>query len=207
MRERMSEEKEGKGGARAVYKYLRNKTSMGKREQLSGSHTGAREMREKRVAVSSGGRPGTPGPLASRSELRHVDDEHTHNTHEALLERLLVRAEALCVVVGRGLELAPRIVPVAHLIDLLLGDVDVVLDEQRVLLLDGEEVVKPMAMILVTAVEMVVQMAGAPTFFGPSFRKSRFAVKLPAQVLSKPRDPCGARSLRVPPRSWLITYR
>ena len=109
--------------------------------------------------ASSGGRPGTPGPLASRSELRHVDDEHTHNTHEALLERLLVRAEALCDVVGRGLELAPRIVPVAHLIDLLLGDVDVVLDEQRVLLLDGEEVVKPMAMILVTAVEMVFQMA------------------------------------------------
>jgi hypothetical protein len=177
--------------------------------------------------------------LASRSELRHVDDEHTHNTHEALLERLLVRAEALCVVVGRGLELAPRIVPVAHLIDLLLGDVDVVLDEQRVLLLDGEEVVKPMAMILVTAVEMVFQMAtealakkaGGGEGDGDGFgdgggdggsdgrsshvlwaivsSKKPFCCEIaePAQVLSKPRDPCGARSLRVPPRSWLITYR
>jgi hypothetical protein len=46
---------------------------------------------------------------------------------------------------------------------------------------------------LVTAVEMVVQMAGAPTFFGPSFSKKPFCCEIaePAQVLSKPHDPCG----------------
>ena len=35
-----------------------------------------------------------------------------------------------------------------------------------------------MAMVLVTAVEMVVQMAGAPTFFVPSFSKKPFCCEI-----------------------------